>query len=60
MGKFIKLHKANYKNEILVNVDDISMVYETCLGTYIGLISEPKVGIDVIESIQEINKLINE
>lgn len=60
MSKFIKLHKADRKNEILVNVDDISMVYEACLGTYICFISEPKAEIGVIESIQEINKLINE
>ena len=60
MSKFIKLHKADYKNEILVNIDDISIVYETCLGTSICFISTPNEDVNVAESIQEINKLINE
>lgn len=58
---FIEVHKQDYKNRVLIAVDDISSVYEIRSGNSASIYLKSdgqKCGIDTEESYKEVCELI--
>lgn len=59
MKKFITVHKRDYKNRVIIAIDDISCIFDRTSYVTLFLKSDPKFEIELCESIDEINRLIN-
>lgn len=60
MKKFIIVHKKNYKNRVIIAIDDISCIFDHTSYATLFLKSDPKFEIELCESLDEIYKLIND